>query len=50
MDTAPGDPVMSGQSVKSMWQLDSSAFRVIFDVDWGLLNPGGAAIVSGVTW
>jgi Phage capsid family len=50
MDTSPSDPIMAGQPVKSMFQTDSSAFRLIFDVDWGLLNPGGAAVVANVTW
>jgi hypothetical protein len=50
MDTSPSDPIMAGQPVRSMFQIDSSAFRVILDVDWGLLNVAGAAVVSNVTW
>jgi hypothetical protein len=49
-DTSPQNPIMSGQHVRSMFQTDSSAFRLILDVDWGLLNPGGAAWVTNVTW
>jgi hypothetical protein len=36
--------------VRSMFQTDSSAFRLIMDCDWGLLNSGGAAWVQNVTW
>jgi hypothetical protein len=50
LNTTPSDPIMAGAPVKSMFQTDSSAFRVIFDVDWGLLNAGGAAVVANVTW
>ena len=50
LNTTPSDPIMAGAPVKSMFQLDSSAFRVILDVDWGLLNAGGAAVVASVTW
>jgi hypothetical protein len=49
MSDTPTD-ISDATPVKSMFQLDSSAFRVIFDVDWGLLNPGGAAVINGVTW
>jgi hypothetical protein len=49
-DTSPANPIMSGQPVRSMFQIDSSAFRVILDVDWGLLNSGGAAFVQNVNW
>jgi hypothetical protein len=50
MDTAPSDPIMAGQPVKSMWQLDSSGFRLVFDCDWGLLNAAGVAWITNVTW
>jgi len=49
-DTSPANPIMSGQHVRSMFQTDSSAFRLIVDADWGLLNPGGAAWTQNVTW
>jgi hypothetical protein len=50
MSDTPSDPIMAGQPVRSLFQIDSSGFRLIFDVDWGLLNPGGISVVNGVTW
>jgi hypothetical protein len=50
LNTTPSDPLMSGAPVKSMFQSDESAFRVVFDVDWGLLNAGSIAFMQNVGW
>jgi len=54
MQTAPSDITGGSPSpaihAVSMFQVDSSAFALVFDVTWGLLNPGGAAWMSGVNW
>ena len=51
LNTTPSDPALpSGTPLKSMFQLDASAFRLVLGVDWGLLNVGGAAVVANVTW
>jgi hypothetical protein len=50
LNTAPSDPIMAGAPVRSMFQIDSSAFKVILGVDWGLLNSGAISYVQNVTW
>jgi len=50
MESAPSDTISGATPVKSMFQTDSSAFRLILDVDWGLLNAGAASVVANVTW
>jgi hypothetical protein len=50
MDTAPAADPMTATPTRSFFQTDSSGFRLTLDATWGLLNPAGAAIVSGVTW
>jgi hypothetical protein len=50
LNTTPSDPIMSGAPVRSMFQIDSSAFKVILGVDWGLLNSGAISFVQNVTW
>lgn len=47
---APTENLTGAWPVRSSFQTDSSSFRVIFDVDWGLLNPGAISYVAGVTW
>jgi hypothetical protein len=50
-DTAPVTDISTATSVlKSTFQTDTSVFRVIFNVDWGLLNAGGISFVQNVTW
>jgi hypothetical protein len=53
-DTAPTDITGGTPSpavpVRSTFQTDTSAFRLILDLDWALLNAGAIAVVSGVTW
>jgi hypothetical protein len=55
-DTAPAD-IVSGASpgtpanpVKSMWQTDSLALRLILPTNWAIRRPGVVAWVQGVTW
>ncbi|MBR0879118.1 HK97 family phage prohead protease [Bradyrhizobium barranii subsp. barranii] len=55
-DTAPAD-IVSGAApgtpanpVKSMWQTDSLALRLILPVNWALRRSGVVAWVQGVTW
>jgi hypothetical protein len=50
MDTAPAADPMTATPTRSFFQTDSSGFRLTLDATWGLLNPAGASIVSGVTW
>ncbi|MBO4221964.1 phage major capsid protein [Bradyrhizobium neotropicale] len=55
-DTAPAD-IVSGAApgtvanpVKSMWQTDSLALRLILPTNWTIRRPGVVAWVQGVTW
>jgi hypothetical protein len=51
LNTTPSDPALpSGTPLRSMFQIDSSAVRLTLGVDWGLLNPSGAAFVQNVNW
>jgi HK97 family phage prohead protease/HK97 family phage major capsid protein len=55
-DTAPADivsgvaPGTPANPVKSMWQTDSIALRLILPVNWTIRRPGVVAAVVGVTW
>ncbi|MBR0753492.1 phage major capsid protein [Bradyrhizobium jicamae] len=55
-DTAPADivagpgPGTPAFPVKSMWQTDSIALRLILPVNWTIRRPGVVAVVNGVTW
>jgi HK97 family phage prohead protease/HK97 family phage major capsid protein len=55
-DTAPTDitttgaPAVAAFPVKSMWQTDSIALRLIMPVNWTIRRPGVVAWVAGVTW
>jgi hypothetical protein len=43
----PGTPAFP---VKSMWQTDSLALRLILPTNWTIRRPGTVAYVAGVTW
>ena len=49
-DTAPADPVMGGQPVKSMFQTDSLALKMDLFASWGLRAVGHCQWLSGATW
>ena len=49
-DTAPADPVMGGQPVKSMFQTDSLALKMDLFASWGLRAVGHVQFVTGTTW
>ena len=55
-DTAPedigtaGTPAVVAAPVKSMWQTDSLALRLILPINWTIRRPGVVSFVSGVTW
>jgi HK97 family phage prohead protease len=55
-DTAPtditttGTPPVAAFPVKSMWQTDSLALRLILPVNWTIRRTGTVAWVAGVTW
>jgi HK97 family phage prohead protease len=55
-DTAPtdisttGSPAVAAFPVKSMWQTDSLALRLILPVNWTIRRAGTVAWVAGVTW
>jgi hypothetical protein len=55
-DTAPaqigatGSPNVVGAPARSMFQTDSIALRMIFDVNWGLVRTGTVAWTQAVTW
>ena len=55
-DTAPAD-IVSGAApgtpanpVKSLWQTDSLALRLILPINWTIRRAGVVAYVAGVTW
>ncbi|QIG97764.1 phage major capsid protein [Bradyrhizobium sp. 6(2017)] len=55
-DTAPLD-IVSGAApgtpanpVKSMFQTDSIALRLILPINWTIRRPGVVSVVNGVTW
>ena len=55
-DTAPtditttGTPPVAAFPVKSMFQTDSIALRLILPINWTIRRPGVVAWVDGVTW
>ncbi len=55
-DTAPtditttGTPPVAAFPVKSMWQTDSLALRLILPINWAIRRTGTVAWVAGVTW
>ena len=49
-DTAPADPIMAGQPVKSLWQTNSIGLKMDLWAAWGLRAAGHAQWLSGATW
>lgn len=55
-DTTPADivagpgPGTPAFPVKSMWQTDSIALRLILPINWTVRRAGVVAVVNGVTW
>ena len=55
-DTAPvdigtaGTPAVVAAPVKSLWQTDSLALRLILPINWTIRRTGVVAYVAGVTW
>ncbi len=55
-DTAPSDisvagtPPVVAYPVKSMWQTDSLALRLILPINWAIRRAGTVSWVAGVTW
>jgi hypothetical protein len=55
-DTTPldigtaGSPATVAAPVKSMWQTDSLALRLILPTNWTIRRAGVVAWVAGVTW
>ena len=51
-DTAPL-PIVGGtpaDPVRSLWQTDSLALRLILPLNWTIRRPGVVSVVPGVTW
>jgi len=48
--TSGGTPPVAAFPVKSMFQTDSIALRLILPVNWTIRRPGTVAAVVGVTW
>jgi HK97 family phage major capsid protein len=48
-DTAPADPLMSGQPVRSLFQIDSIGLRMTLRAAWGMRAPH-VAYLTGATW
>jgi hypothetical protein len=46
----PSDPIMSGQPVKSLWQVDSIALRMRLWASWGLRASGHVQAIVGTNW
>ena len=46
----PGTPPVVAAPVKSMWQTDSLALRLILPTNWTIRRAGVVAFVAGVTW
>jgi HK97 family phage prohead protease/HK97 family phage major capsid protein len=46
----PGAPATVAAPVKSMWQTDSIALRLILPINWTVRRAGVVAYVDGVTW
>jgi HK97 family phage major capsid protein/HK97 family phage prohead protease len=55
-DTSPlpivggADPGTPANPVRSLWQTDSLALRLILPLNWTIRRPGVVAYVPGVTW
>jgi len=49
-DTAPANPIMSGQPMKSLWQVDSIALRMRVKASWGMRASGHVQVVNSCTW
>jgi HK97 family phage major capsid protein len=48
--TTTGTPPVAAFPVKSMFQTDSLALRLILPINWTIRRPGTVAWVAGVTW
>jgi hypothetical protein len=48
--TTPADPIMSGQPVKSLFQVDATALAMTIWVAFGMRNANHTAWLSGATW
>ena len=48
-ETAPA-ALMTGVPVRSLYQTDTLALRMILPCDWGLRSSGGVAWISAATW
>ena len=46
----PGTPGVVAAPVKSLWQTDSLALRLILPINWTIRRTGVVAYVAGVTW
>jgi len=49
-DTSPSDPIMAGQPVKSMFQIDSTSIKLTMSVSWATRATGAIAYVQNVSW
>jgi hypothetical protein len=49
-DTSPSDPIMSGQLVRSLFQIDALALKINLWAAYGLRAAGHAQYVTPVTW
>jgi hypothetical protein len=55
-DTSPaqigttGTPNVVAAPVRSMWQTDSIALRMVMDLNWSMRRAGVVAYTTGVTW
>lgn len=41
---------MAGATARSLWQTWSIGVRSVLPVSWGVVNPGGVVITTGLTW
>jgi hypothetical protein len=48
--TTPGTPPVSAYPIKSIYQTDSVALRLILPATWALRSPSALAWVQNVTW
>jgi hypothetical protein len=55
-DTAPKDIVYDDTGAtpalpsKSMFQTDSAALRLIYELDWRIVRTGGVQVLTSVAW
>jgi hypothetical protein len=47
---SPGTPATVAAPVKSLWQTDSVALRLILPINWTVRRAGVVAWIDGVTW